>query len=234
MRLLSKKEITNKKQVVIAKELVVAQKASVVIEDTRKRLNEAKVEDNVRRYKIDVDFVKYQKDTRIKKTALGNEVASLENRKKEALKPVTELKKEAQKQFDTNIITAETLDKEKEKLDIKTIQLDKTKKGLKDQANKLTIKEGVIKTDTEEVDKKKSELKTKQKDFSKYQTAEENTLEQKGKDIKKKASDVEIERKKVVIKEVLLVKRNKEVDTEWIKIADQRATLKRAYARIKK
>ena len=92
MKLLSKKEIVDKKQVVMAKELVVAQKASAIIEDTRQQLNRAKMQDELRRHKINVDFVEFQKDIRTKKTTLSNEVATLENRKKEALKPVTALK----------------------------------------------------------------------------------------------------------------------------------------------
>lgn len=96
MELLTPEKVRNDKTERIAEQGRIAQNAATVTAKTLKKLNDAKDREARQREKEDAQFLHEASQAQIKRDALLTEVAALETRKEEALKPITEMQTAAE------------------------------------------------------------------------------------------------------------------------------------------
>ncbi len=105
-----------------------------------KRFNIAVKHDKEKRALIDEEFTSYQAKIADLKGNLTKEVSSLETRKKNALKPITELRKEAEKIYSINVKEKEELVEVRESLDEEIERLSVVAEDIIDKVGSLEDK----------------------------------------------------------------------------------------------
>ena len=118
MKLLSPKEVKQKKRTQATGELLRAKKVHDYVQKGNKELNDLKDNREARKQNIETDYQEFSKDIQLKRDGLTKEVDMLEERKKDALKPITDLEDKAQEKMD---IALEAVEKSKEQ----KLQLEK-------------------------------------------------------------------------------------------------------------
>lgn len=202
MKLLSAKEVKQKKQTQATGELLRAKKVHDYVQQGNKELNELKDNREARKQIIESEYQEFSKDIQLKRDELTNEVDILEERKKEALKPITDLEDKAQENMD---IAFEAVEKSKEQ-----------KLELERRENSIAQSEGFIKrfiTDTEKEFDEKTRVILIEKKSTKEQTRalkkKEDTFAKK---VKKQAGKITEDRLKIEHAEKLLTARESELN----------------------
>ena len=234
MRLLTPTEMRKEKRAELTKDLVLSQKVSRVSKEKRQELNDIKTNYDTQVDKMDAEFsVRLDEhNTRINK--LDNEVATLESRRESALKPIT-------------LIEQET-DRKNEEADNRTLELDSIEEQLLIQESNLSQREQTVGSKEETLNSLQETLDLEKKNVSE---GFKEVLEQKQElanekvehvaKILKEHNDIDglrgiivTDRQTLNSTKLAVELRERTVDKEWIKINDQRATLERAFNRIKK
>lgn len=234
MHLLKSKEIKKAKQDQISKEATFALKVRDATEKERRKMNKAKsffVEETL---KIEGQFAEFVNGIEQKRNVLKNEVTILENRRKEILKPVDTIIKDAKDMAKESKVEKEKLEKELDDVKIREIHVNEREIKLDNDLKKMQNRDTMLDKDTERLKVKKEKLTKEEEIFSNRKDKEEELIRQEKLEIvkdKKLIKQKELEVKKGT---EFNEKENDKIGKEWRKITDQRATLERAFKRIKK
>jgi len=234
MKLLGKKDIQDVKRGQMGREISLAKKVQGATEEIRKSFNDTKSELSAETQKITDDFFAFAKDIESKRTELMSTVIELETKKEEAMKPVDALYSEAEnvlqsnkkkeEQLDINILN-HSVEREADKAEALAVSKEKVNNTLltntlDERSKDVILKEAELKIDKEQFI---SQKQTYDEDYSKrtqHLDTEEYNLKQKEIALNNERNALSVERDRL--------------GQEWRVVSDQRATLERAMARLKK
>jgi len=234
MKLLTPKEIKKEKRKELVKELVLAEKVKSVSNQRRKQLNSVKTHYMTQTEVLEKDFGVFLEEHNTKKSSFTNEIATLEVQKKQAMKPVTHLLKEAKEKN-------ERADQRQQELDSRhdTQEIRDTKLG--ERERKTIVKEGELSEQVNSLDNRQDVIKEKEKEIfqggnilSEQQQTHDLLVVTQKEEIVNEHAIIKVDKRNLNNRELSLDKREEKVNQEWLLIADQRRTLERAFARIKK
>lgn len=234
MKLLTPKEIQREKRQELTKEVLLAKKVQKVTERSRKEMNLVKSTFMSEREVLETEHVLYVTGHNAKKNVLINEIATLEGEKAAAMKPVTELLQEAKEEKAVVDKMAQEVSEQRDSQDIRDAQLHTREIYLVDKDCELREIQEDINIAVSDLEDDRNILTAKENTLSR--TTEEQTqnfaLQNAG--LVQMRESIEESERALKREKAAVVERNKKVDIEWVQIKDQRATLARAFKRLKK
>lgn len=233
MKLLNKKTIENKKRDELTRELLLAKKVTKIAESSRKKLNDTKTGIAKEEEVLTDDFNEFVMDIDKKKSILTGDIKTLEDKKIEALKPITALQKETEKVARDNKERTVELDDREATLDVATSNHEKDVTELEAQKTINKKDEKGVAERIKDVIIKETQLKDNEKELTSYITEQHDINSKRVQDLSDKAYD--LNQKEVALnneREALSDERDR-IGQEWRKVSDQRQTLERAMNRIK-
>lgn len=234
MKLLTKNEIKNTKRVQLSREVSFANKVHAQTNKERKKLNDVKSYVESETEKVNADYGKFLKDIQTKKSELRNEVLILEKRKKVALEPIKEIQKEAKSIFKKNEKVQEDLSKKGEALDIQEIKHGVKDKDIKDKSNELKDRELSLNIREKEIKEGENDLKDQENLLGETTEKERKIRQDREKELRQAERVVKQKDESLRVLGKELEKGQKKLADDLIRLYDQRATLDRAFKRIKK
>lgn len=233
MRLLTKNNIKDAKKVETIKEVNFALKVRKETERERKKMNDAKSFYQKHREKMESQFIEFTDGIEGKRKKLTNEIILLENKKKEALKPVDSLLRDAKKLVRENEEEKENIKTQSSDLKVREVSVQSEKKKLGKELVELQKRSIMIDDDTERLKSKKNEFETERITFSKKKDKEEEVIKITKEEISGKEKLLKEKELKLDKREELLDREKDNINKEWRVVKDQRATLERAFKRLK-
>ena len=234
MQLLGAKEIKEAQKVEMSKEVGLAQKVVDYSNKKRKELNQLKDYYASEKQKIKNNFAFTLEVHNKKYAGLIEEINNLETKKAELLKPVEPLIEKIKKQNQESNERKEVLDLKEQDLTIKEAALTTQKNKLvKDQENLNKTKKSIDNTRIS-VSEESTALKERQRLFSEEVAEKELFFAQQKSEILHERDTIKVQKAALDDREEHITQQENNVAVEKRKIKDQRETLERAFARIKK
>lgn len=156
-----------------------------------KRLNQAKEDEKEYKKRSLLSLAEIEASTKVKKTILEQEVASLEKRKSEAMRPVRDIQKEAEDLLAENISESKKIKKKSEDINIlndelleRVEKLDEYKDSLDERQSGIEKKELINSTAEKEIESSTKNLSQKWVEFH-------ESVHQQNKDFLRREKDIE-------------------------------------------
>jgi len=226
MKLLTKNEIKQTKQVQTAQEIKQSIKLSDYLNTQRKGLNTFKLQKENEEQKLYKDLQEFRTDIRSKKTALQSEVDVLEERRKDALRPVKELLKKADAQLASN--EADGIE-----LKSKINETDTQKMLFILEKKKVELREDEVLGNFKKIGIQGRELTRRDNKLAKQETKFAQFSEKETEILQTKQSELDIKLKVVSQKENALEVLTKENQVAKVAVANERKKLQSQQSTLK-
>lgn len=234
MKLLTKIQTKDVKRMQETKELQRALKVRAISTQETQKLNKVRTQYEDETQKIREAFYTYTNEVERKKGALANEVKGLEERKKEAQKPLDAFRDVLKAKEADNFKEEERLVDKESELDSKDMALNKVKTVLSKDTTSLKRRQTSLSKREEVIADKEAEQKRESTTFSEKREKHENFMREEIKALRKDQDLLKQERGAHRVLKEEHKQAMKRVDDELVRLADQRATLDRAFKRLEK
>lgn len=233
MKLFTKNEIKVAKSTEAEKEINFALRVRRATEKERRKLNDIKTFYERQKEKIELQFNIFVNDNEEKIQSLLVEVKALESRKKAALEPVDKMLKKVQELLDKNEQEKVRLDSESSTLEVRDAEVNAKQVKIITDLGKLEILQMSTDEGGKELAKDRVSFKKEKETFSAGADKREELIKGQYRELAEKKESLKQE-KAIWNKEREMISEDRdEIEKEWRIISDQRATLERAFARLK-